>query len=140
MELRLEEALAQTVEFRLRPRYAETDQMGMVYYANYLVWFECARSEWLRSLGKTYAALESEGVYLPVRRCEIEYRQPARYDRLTAVRARVTALTPVRVQFAYEVLDVETGARLAEGMTVHAFVDAKGKIARAGFKALGIEG
>jgi len=137
--VKLEEALSRTVEYSLRPRYAETDQMGVIYYANYLVWFECGRTEWLRSIGKTYAAMEAEGVFLPVLRCEIDYHAPARYDRLLAVRSRITRLTPVRLEFGYEVIDRERGTKLAHGMTRHAFVDASGAIVRCGFEMLDID-
>ncbi len=64
----------------LRVRYAETDRMGVVYYANYLVWFEVARADLLRTLGWTYREMEESGVYLPVIEAHCEYRRPARYD------------------------------------------------------------
>ena len=65
---------------RLRVRYAETDQMGVVYYANYLVWFEVGRTDWLRATGWTYRAMEQDGVSLPVIEAHAEYRRAARYD------------------------------------------------------------
>lgn len=137
--MRLEQVLERVVDYRLRPRYAETDQMGVIYYAHYLVWFECARTEWLRQTGRTYARMEEEGVFLPVRRCAIEYHEGARYDRPLVVRTRVAALTPVRVKFRYEVEDEETGRRLADGATEHAFVERGGRLSRRGFEALGVE-
>ena len=135
----LQDALALETVYRLRPRYAETDQMGVVYYANYLVWFECARTEWIRHLGMTYAELERQGLFLPVKRCELEYHDSARYDRPLSITARVRKLTPARVEFLYRVTDDESNALLAEGSTVHAFVDAAGRVSRGGMKALGIE-
>ncbi len=137
--MRIEEALDRKTEFFLRPRYAETDQMGVVYYANYLVWFECARTEWLRDVGMTYAGMEAQGVFLPARRSEITYHASALYDREIVVEATVRALTPVRVEFVYRVVDRAENKLLAEGVTVHAFTDADGKLTRRGFEALGIE-
>ena len=74
----------------VRVRYAETDKMGVVYYANYFVWFEVARTDWLRAHGWTYRAMEDEGVFLPVIEADCTYRRPARYDDEIDVRAEVT--------------------------------------------------
>jgi acyl-CoA thioester hydrolase len=130
--------LERITQFRTRPRYAETDQMGMVYYATHLVWFECARNEWLRSFGISYAEVERRGLFLPVRRCEVTYHRAARYDQPIAVETRVTALTAARIQFAYRIVNESDGALLAEGMTLHPFTDTGGKVTRRGFEALGI--
>ncbi len=135
----IQDALAREAQYPLRPRYAETDQMGVVYYANYLVWFECARTEWLRQAGRSYADIEALGVFLPVRRCAIEYHEPARYDRSIVISARVTRLSAVRVDFCYSVMDIQSQARLADGSTGHAFVDAKGRICRRGLEVLGLK-
>src|SRR5687768_9250323 len=89
---------------RVRVRYAETDRMGVVYYANYLVWFEVGRAEWLRDAGWTYREMERDGTSLPVIEAHCEYRQPARYDDEIEIRTRATLLTPVRIRFDYEVL------------------------------------
>ncbi len=111
---------------RFRVRYAETDKMGVVYYANYLVWFEVGRCEWLRVVGLTYAGLEREGTVLPVVAAHCEYRQPARYDDEIEVLARGQLLSPVRVRFDYEVW--RAGAeQLASGWTEHAAVDPSGR-------------
>jgi acyl-CoA thioester hydrolase len=115
---------------RLRVRYADTDRMGVVYYANYLVWFEVARTEWLRATGWTYRDMEREGVALPVIEAHCEYRHPARYDDEVNVAARARLLTPVRVRFDYEVRLAVDGVIAAVGHTVHAAVDAAGKPCR----------
>lgn len=109
----------------VRVRYAETDQMGVAYHANYFVWFEVARTDWLRTFGVTYRDLEAEGLFLPVIDARCEYRHPARYDddlRITATARQVSA---VRLAFDYEI----TGptAQLAVGHTVHATLDRHGR-------------
>src|SRR5262245_25349962 len=87
----------------VRVRYAETDRMGVVYYANYFVWFEVARTDWLRTTGWSYRDMESEGLFLPVLEAYCTYQQAARYDDDLEVRTAGILLSPVRVQFTYEV-------------------------------------
>lgn len=111
----------------LRVRYGETDQMGIVYYANYLTWFEVARTEWLRALGWTYKEMEAHGSRLPVIEAFCRYRQSARYDDELEIRTTGELLSPVRVRFTYELLRVADGATAAEGHTVHAATDAAGR-------------
>lgn len=113
--------------FRIRVRYAETDQMGVVYYANYLVWFEVGRTEWLRQAGWNYREMEGDGFALPVIEAHCVYRQSARYDDELDIRARGTRLSPVRVRFDYQVVRVTDGSVLAEGHTVHASLDPTGR-------------
>lgn len=115
---------------RLRVRYADTDRMGVVYYANYLVWFEVGRTEWLRAAGWSYREMEQEGLRLPVIEARCEYRQPARYDDEIEIRTRATLVTPVRVRFDYDVTRGADAAVSAVGYTVHAAVDAAGKPCR----------
>lgn len=115
---------------RIRVRYAETDQMGVVYYANFLVWFEVARVEWLRQGGWSYRDIEHDGTALPVIEAHCEYRHPARYDDEIEIAARGTLLTPVRVRFDYNVVRVDDDILAAVGHTVHAAVDAGGKPCR----------
>ena len=86
----------------MRVRYADTDQMGVVYYANYLVWFEIGRTEWLRDAGWNYRDMEETGVSLPVIEAHCEYRQPARYDDEIEIRTTATAMTPARLRFDYQ--------------------------------------
>lgn len=115
---------------RVRVRYADTDRMGVVYYANYLVWFEVARTEWLRAAGWTYRQMEEDGVALPVIEAHCDYRQPARYDDEVDVAARATLITPVRIRFDYEVTRADDAMLSAAGYTVHAAVDGSGKPCR----------
>ncbi len=111
---------------RLRVRYAETDRMGVVYYANYMVWFEVGRTEWLRATGWSYREMEAEDISLPVIEAHCEYRQPALYDDEIEIRTVASLLTPVRIRFDYEV--VRAGDTLAaSGYTVHATLDANGR-------------
>ena len=119
-----------TVTSRVRGRSAETDKMGVVYYANYLVWFEVGRCEWLRHAGYSYRAVEEAGVILPVIEARCEYRQPARYDDEIAIRTTGTLLSPVRVQFDYEIVREMSNEVAAVGHTVHASVDPTGRIVR----------
>ncbi len=116
-----------TVCSRVRVRYAETDKMGVVYYANYLVWFEVARTEWLRQSGLTYREMEEAGFVLPVIEAHCDYLQPARYDDEIEIRARGTLVSGVRVQFDYEVVRVGPGIVAAVGRTVHASIDGTGR-------------
>jgi acyl-CoA thioester hydrolase len=113
----------------VRVRYAETDQMGVVYHANYFVWFEVGRTDLLRSLGWTYREMEASGVRLPVIDARCEYLRPARYDDVIAVRTTGRLVSPVRVEFAYEAA-MPDGAIAARGITMHAAVDMDGKPCR----------
>lgn len=112
---------------RLRVRYAETDQMGVVYYANYLVWFEVGRTDWLRQTDWTYRDMEREGISLPVIEAHCEYRQSALYDDEITIATRATLITPVRIRFDYEVTRGGHDTIAAFGHTVHAGVDPSGK-------------
>ena len=115
---------------RVRVRYAETDKMGVVYYANYFVWFEVARAELLRSFGWSYREMEHEGVALPVIEAQCAYHRSARYDDELDVKAEGQMLSPVRMQFTYEVVRREDAALAASGRTVHAAVDVNGRPCR----------
>jgi acyl-CoA thioester hydrolase len=115
---------------RVRVRYAETDKMGVVYHANYLVWFEIGRTDMLRHAGWSYREMEADGFSLPVVEAFCRYRQSARYDDELDVRTRGMILSPVRVRFDYQVVRAADGNLLAEGHTVHAALDLQGKPAR----------
>lgn len=115
---------------RVRVRYAETDRMGVVYYANYFVWFEVGRTEWLRETGWSYREMEHEGVSLPVIEAHCEYRQPARYDDDVEIHTRATLITPVRLRFDYELRRELNEPPVAVGHTIHAAVDANGRPCR----------
>jgi acyl-CoA thioester hydrolase len=114
----------------IRVRYAETDKMGVVYYANYFVWFEVARADLLRSLGWTYREMEHAGVALPVIEAHCDYHRPARYDEEMEVRAKGRMLSPVRMEFTYEVVRRDDQMVAASGRTVHAALDPAGKPCR----------
>ena len=114
----------------IRVRYAETDKMGVVYYANYFVWFEFARADLLRSLGWTYREMEHAGVALPVIEAHCDYHCPARYDDEMEVRAKGRMLSPVRMEFVYEVVRRDDQMVAASGRTVHAALDPAGKPCR----------
>ena len=116
---------------RVRVRYADTDRMGVAYYANYLVWFEVARTEWFRQTGTSYREVEGEGISLPVIEAHCAYRRAARYDDELEIRTRATLLTPARVRFDYQVVRADADqALLAEGHTVHAAVNGHGRPGR----------
>lgn len=115
---------------RVRVRYAETDQMGVVYYANYFVWFEVGRTDLLRNQGWSYREMEGDGVALPVIEAHCEYRQSARYDDDLEIRTTGSILSPIRVEFAYEVVRPGDATVLATGRTVHASLDRDGRPCR----------
>jgi acyl-CoA thioester hydrolase len=116
------------VTTEVRVRYAETDQMGIVYYANYLVWFEIGRVELLRSLGLAYSQLEIDhDCILPVVNASCRYRSPARYDDQILIETRPSLLRGTVIKFAYRILrkapEGEEPTLLAEGETVHVVCD-----------------
>ncbi len=119
--------MSQAHSVSIRVRYAETDQMGVVYYANYFVWFEVGRVELMRSLGFDYKRLENEEhCYLPVVGADCRYRSPARYDDLLTLETRILNLRTSVIRFGYRLLrQGPEGASvlLAEGETVHVVVD-----------------
>jgi len=116
---------------RLRVRYAETDQMGVVYYANYLIWMEVGRVELVRSLGVNYKDLEqSDGLYLSVIEANCRYLAPARYDQQIAVETRVTKATDRMVEFGYRILSLDPDRLLVEGSTRHLWLNREWKPAR----------
>jgi acyl-CoA thioester hydrolase len=114
----------------VRVRYAETDQMGVVYYANYFVWFEVARGELLRNHGWTYREMEGTGVMLPVIDATCEYLRPARYDDEIQIRTEGLMMSPVRMSFTYEVRANGQDSLVATGRTLHAAVDRTGRPCR----------
>jgi len=114
----------------LRVRYAETDKMGVAYYANYFVWFEVGRADLLRSLGWTYREMELAGVSLPVIEAHCKYHRPARYDDELEVRTEGRMLSPVRMEFTYQVVRRDDQSVAASGRTVHAALDPGGRPCR----------
>ena len=111
-------------EVSVRVRYAETDQMGVVYHGNYAQYFEMGRVEWLRNLGLTYKFMEQNGVMLPVVSLLMNYKKPARYDDLLTVRTIFKKQESVKIEFDYEILN-EAGELLTTGNSVLVFVDMK---------------
>src|SRR5215470_12738062 len=115
-----------TGEITVRVRYAETDRMGLLHHANYLIYFEQGRTELLRARGLAYKDFEDQGYLLVLTKAEIRYRGPARYDDLLMVRTTVVRITSVRIDHRYEVF--RDGVLLAEGSTTLACVDRQGRV------------
>ena len=112
----------------VRVRYAETDQMGMVYYSNYLVWFEVGRAEYCRQHGLVYRDLEHQAqIYLAVAEVQCRYHAPARYDDVLIIRTRVESFRKRLIIFQYEIVKRESEAVIADGKTVHVVLDKNGR-------------
>ena len=110
-------------EFRVRVRYAETDQMGVVYHANYFVWFEVGRVELMREMGLNYRAMEHEhGCMIAVVEASARYRSPARYDDELVIRTRLMGVRRSMIRFGYTIERADDGAALCTGETVHVAV------------------
>jgi acyl-CoA thioester hydrolase len=115
-------------EVKLRVRYAETDQMGVVYHANHLVWFEVGRVEFFRSLGFSYLEMEhKDNCYIVVVEARCRYKAPARYDDEVLVRTSLKNVRESVVHFSYELVRANDGTLLAEGETTHVVTDAEMK-------------
>ena len=112
-------------ETTVRVRYKDTDQMGVAYYANYLVWFEVGRTEMMRSLELPYREFEKSSLFLPVLKAYCEYKHSARYDDELTIITFLGSLENVRITFNYEIR--RNGEYLAGGYTEHAFVNEKGR-------------
>ncbi len=121
----------QSVETRLRVRYAETDQMGVVYYANYLVWMEVARVNHCRALGFEYRDMEKDaGAYLAVTEAHCRYRSPARFDEEVVIESVITQVRSRTIRFEYAMRRGETDESLAEGYTLHTVTNREGRMIR----------
>ena len=126
----------QAYETKLRVRYAETDQMGVVYHSNFIIWFEVGRVEFLRQLGFTYRDMEKEdGTHLAVVDVRCRYKAPARYDDLITIRTRLLNVRGSLLHFGYEIC-AEDGSALAEGESVHMVLDSEFKRSRLSQKYL----
>jgi acyl-CoA thioester hydrolase len=108
---------------KIRVRYAETDKMGIVYHANYYIWFEVSRADFIRNFGITYKDMEKQGVGMPVISTDCIYKSPAYYDDLLTVKASIEEMSPTRIKFKYEVYRDCDEKLLAVGHTAHAFVN-----------------
>ena len=131
---------------KLRVRYQETDQMGVVYHANYLTWFEIGRTEYIRELGYPYKATEARGLFLPVVHVQLDYQIPAKYDDDILIYTRMVQFTNTRLEFAYEVRRLQderqalteaqghtflpVGELLVAGSTKHVWVNERWKPVR----------
>jgi acyl-CoA thioester hydrolase len=119
-----------TNETRLRVRYAETDQMGVVYHSNHLIWFEVGRVELMRQMGLAYRDMETEeGLFIAVAEAKCRYRAPVFYDEEVVVRTRIKTVRRSVIVFSYELVRAETGALLAEGETTHVVTNTEMKAA-----------
>jgi acyl-CoA thioester hydrolase len=115
------------VRAEVRVRYADTDAMGVVYHANYLVWFEVGRNELMRDWGLPYRQFEEQGIMVPVVEAQVKWVYPARYDDLLHVETRVAELSPARITFAYRIVRAEDGKLCCEGTTTHGFLNKAGR-------------
>jgi acyl-CoA thioester hydrolase len=113
-----------------RVMYAETDAMGIVYYANYLRWFEVGRTELLRGLGIPYQKVEEEGISLPVSEVFCKYHASAKYDDVLTIETSVDFIKRASIQFGYRIFREADETLLVTGSTLHAFVDRKGRIVK----------
>jgi acyl-CoA thioester hydrolase len=117
-------------ETRLRVRYAETDQMGVVYHSNHLIWFEVGRVELMRQMGFSYRDMEREdGRFIAVAEVKCRYRAPVYYDEEIVVRTRLKTVRESVVVFSYELVRESSKMLLAEGETTHIVTDSKMKVA-----------
>jgi acyl-CoA thioester hydrolase len=123
-------AAKHTTETTLRVRYAETDAMGVVYHANYLVWFEAGRGEYFRSCGQDYVKWEEQGYFLPVSEAHARYHTPARYGDLVVVQTWVKEIRSRGVTLGYQVSNAVDGRRLVSGWTKHICMDREGQARR----------
>jgi acyl-CoA thioester hydrolase len=119
-----------TNETRLRVRYAETDQMGVVYHSNHLIWFEVGRVELMRQMGFSYREMErDEGRFIAVAEATCRYRAPVYYDEEVIVRTRLKSVRESVIVFSYELVRFDNGALLADGETTHIVTDSNMKVA-----------
>jgi len=126
-------------ETRLRVRYAETDQMGVVYHSNHFIWFEVGRVELLRQMGFSYRDMErDDGHFIAVAEAKCRYRAPVFYDEEVVVRTRLKAVRESVIAFSYELVRAETGEMLAEGETTHIVTDSNMKVAALSDKYLNV--
>ncbi len=129
MNLDEEDGLDRWHEALLRVRYAETDKMGVVYHANYLIWFEIGRTEFCRARGFSYRDMEeNEDAFLVVVESYCRYKAPAYYDDVLRVRTHITELRRRSLRFGYEIVRESDGTVIAEGETGHVVTDANGRV------------
>jgi len=112
----------------LRVPYGATDQMGVVYYANYLTWFEMGRTEFCRKFGMPYIEWEKNGIFMPVVEVRCRYKHPARYDDIVRVETYLKEVKPHSLSFEFKIYRDLDDKLLAEGYTKHGFCDSRGKL------------
>lgn len=117
-----------TYSEKITVRYAETDRMGIVHHSNYPVWFEVARTGFIKSMGMSYSEIEARGLLLPLSELNVKYRSGAFYEDELIVTAQIEKLTGARVVFKYQVIREKDNALIATGSTVHAFTDPNIKV------------
>ncbi len=115
-----------TSETRIRVRYADTDKMGIVYYANYLVYFEVGRTEFIRQYYKSYSDIEEKGYILPALKASVNYKTSATYDDELIIKTTLAKYTRLRLNFEYEIFKYD-GRLICTGSTEHCFTDINGK-------------
>src|SRR5215213_9799943 len=115
-------------ETELRVRYAETDKMGIVHHANYLVWFEAGRSEFCRAREFSYKEMEADGLLMLVAESYLRFKSPAFYDDILTIRTKVAEVRSRSIRFVYEVHRPEDDVLIAEGETMHLMTDADKKV------------
>lgn len=113
---------------RFRVRYAETDAMGIVYHANYAVWFEVGRGDFFREIGLPYSESEKRGAYFPVTELHVRFHAPAHYEDEVLVETRVAEVRSRGITFDYKARNADSGQLLASGTTVHICTDASSKV------------
>ncbi|MGI5893743.1 MAG: acyl-CoA thioesterase [Candidatus Merdivicinus sp.] len=114
-----------TTETHITVRYAETDQMGITHHSVYPIWFEAARTDWIKQLGLTYSQLEKMGVMTPLAQLECRYAGVSRYEDELIIRCFVTEFSPARIRFGYEVIKQGEEKPICTGSTLHAWVDSQ---------------
>ncbi len=125
-----EEISSRVFETEFHVRYAETDAMGVVHHANYLVYFEEGRSHYMREIGSNYTHIEASGYQLPVTEASVRYVGSRRYGERIKIRTWIQENRSRRVSFAYEVVDPEDGTVLVTGITRHVWTDGNGQVVR----------
>lgn len=116
--------------FELRVRYVETDKMGVAHHSSYFPWMEAARTELMRDLGISYRELEGRGFSLPVREAYCRYMRSLLYDDIAVIETEVLEIGGASLKIGYRIREKESGKPVAEGYTLHPFVDSYGKVVR----------
>ncbi len=108
---------------RIVARYSETDQMGIIHHSTYVNWFEVGRTDLIKKAGKSYKQLESEGLWLPVIKVEVNYKEPARYEDAVLVHTSIDAYNGIRIRFKYKIVKEDTEKTSVIGYTEHCWTD-----------------